>query len=327
MFENIAVADLAIGRSTVRQRILALLMSESVGRLHLREIQRRARTSPGTASRELARLVAAGLIEREAEGAQVYFRASASPFATMMRSLLIIAPAPADELPRPGRLPRAKTNAPKPAELAGSTAELAGSTAEPALEPATEIRDSMIEAATIEAPPATANPEHAESAGADQEGRPAQATRTEPTAETIPPRVFRPTNPDAVRPAWSAVPDLTAEAPAEHPHTADLVGLQIARRLAESVESLYAESGRLRGVYLCGERAAGSARPDADVETVIVLDRVDHYGAELERTSHLCAALSHELKLIVSRVFVFESDWLHRTDGSLPTVRAGAVEI
>jgi len=348
MFENIAVADLAIGRSTVRQRILALLMSESVGRLHLREIQRRARTSPGTASRELARLVAAGLIEREAEGAQVYFRASASPFATMMRSLLIIAPAPADELPRPGRLPRPETNAPKPAELAGSTAELAGSTAElagstaelagstaelagstaePALEPATEIRDSMIETATIEVPPATANPEHAESAGADQEGRPAQATRTEPTAETVPPRVFRPTNPDAVRPAWSAVPDLTAEAPAEHPHTADPVGLQIARRLAESVESLYAESGRLRGVYLCGERAAGSARPDADVETVIVLDRVDHYGAELERTSHLCAALSHELKLIVSRVFVSESDWLHRTDGSLPTVRAGAVEI
>lgn len=320
MFENIPVVDLAIGRSTVRQRILALLMSESVGRLHLREIQRRARTSPGTASRELARLVAAGLIEREAEGAQVYFRASASPFAAMMRSLLIIAPAPADELPRPGRLPRPKTNAPK-------TAELAGSTAEPALEPATELRDSMIVAATIKTPPATANQEQAESAQADQEGRPAQATRTEPTAETVPPRVFRPANPDAVRPAWSAMPDLAAEAPAEHPHTADPVGLQIARRLAESVESLYAESGRLRGVYLCGERAAGSARPDADVETVIVLDRVDHYGAELERTSHLCAALSHELKLIVSRVFVSESDWLHRTDGSLPTVRAGAVEI
>ena len=76
MFENSALVDLAVGRSSVRQRLLALLMDESCGRLHLRELQRRAATSPGTASRELAKLVAAGLIEREAEGSQVYFRAS-----------------------------------------------------------------------------------------------------------------------------------------------------------------------------------------------------------------------------------------------------------
>ena len=283
MFENIPLADLAMGRSTVRQRILALLMSEPSERLHLREIQRRANTSPGTASRELAKLVAAGLIEREAEGAQVYFRASASPFAAMMRSLLIIVPAPADGSPRPRRLPRPKTNAP--------TVQRAASTAGAA--------DTVIEAATIDEPP----------------------------TETAPPRVFRPKEPDAIKSAWSTVPDLTAELPAEQPRIADPIGLEIARRLAESVESLYAESRRLRGIYLYGDRAAGPTRADADVETLIVLDRVDHYGADLERTSHLCAALSHELKLIVSRIFVSESDWLHRTDGSLPAIRAGALEL
>jgi DNA-binding transcriptional ArsR family regulator len=289
MFENIPIADLAIGRSTVRQRILALLMSESAGRLHLREIQRRAGTSPGTASRELGKLVAAGLIEREAEGVQVYFRASDSPFAAMMRSLLIITPAPPDELPRPKRLPRPRSSAPKAARLADPVADHAA--ARPDIDAASSIA------------PGT----------------------SERSVQTAPPRVFRPTDPDALRPAWSAVPDLAA-APTGSLR-ADPVSLQMARRLAESVESLYADSGRLRGVYMYGARAAGSDRADADVETVIVLDRVTHYGAELERTSHLCAALSHELKLIVSRVFVSESDWLQRTDGSLPTLRTGAVEI
>jgi predicted transcriptional regulator with HTH domain len=59
VFENSPLVGLVIGRSGVRRRILALLMDESTSRLHLREIQRRAGTSPGTASRELGKLVAA----------------------------------------------------------------------------------------------------------------------------------------------------------------------------------------------------------------------------------------------------------------------------
>jgi DNA-binding transcriptional ArsR family regulator len=95
VIENISGVDLVIGRSTVRRRILALLMAGPERRLHLREIQRRATTSPGTASRELGRLVAAGLVEREAEGHQVYFRTITSPYATMIRTLLGVPAAPA----------------------------------------------------------------------------------------------------------------------------------------------------------------------------------------------------------------------------------------
>jgi uncharacterized protein len=87
VFENNATIDLAMGRSSVRRRILTILAQPET-RLHLREIQRRAGTSPGTASRELGRLVAAGLIEREAEGNQVYFRGASTPLAIMLRSLL-----------------------------------------------------------------------------------------------------------------------------------------------------------------------------------------------------------------------------------------------
>ena len=95
VIENISAVDLVVGRSTVRRRILALLMAGPERRLHLREIQRRATTSPGTASRELGRLVAAGLVEREAEGHQVYFRTITSPYATMIRTLLGVPAAPA----------------------------------------------------------------------------------------------------------------------------------------------------------------------------------------------------------------------------------------
>jgi DNA-binding transcriptional ArsR family regulator len=290
MFENRCVADILIGRSSIRQRILALLVSDPTIRLHLREIQRRAGTSPGTASRELAKLVAAGVIEREAEGAQVYFRAASSPLAALMRSLLILAPAPAQGIPQPRRVPRAKSNA--------QTGERTSSTIESPTEPATKSDSSSAERATAAA-----------------------------TAEPTQPRVFRPTDPGAVRSAWSIVPDLRADPPARQVHIADPVGIQIARPLAESLDSLYAESGRLRGIYLYGARAAGPARDDADVETLIVLDRVDHYGADLERTSHLYSALSHELKLVVSRVFVSESDWLNGTNSSLAAVRTEAVEI
>lgn len=101
MIENDSAIDLVVGRSAVRRRILALLMAGPEQRLHLRAIQRRAATSPGTASRELGRLVAAGLVEREAEGHQVYFRTTPSPFATMIRTLLGV---PAASVPtgRPG---------------------------------------------------------------------------------------------------------------------------------------------------------------------------------------------------------------------------------
>jgi DNA-binding transcriptional ArsR family regulator len=267
MIENTQAIELAVGRSSVRQRILALLMDESGGRLHLREIQRRASTSPGTASRELGKLVAAGLIEREAEGNQVYFRASTSPVATMLRSLLMVMPAQ-EVGPRPPRMPRARM--PKAKTATEATTE----TITPEL--------AEVESVTTESSRDLANIETAEA-----------------------PRIFGASRTAATRPA------------------PDPVGLEIAGRFAESIRSIYGED--LRGTYLYGARAAGPAPADADIETIIVLDRVDKYGAELERTSHLCASLSHESRLIVSRIFVAEEAWNAGPDGGLPAIRAEAV--
>ena len=70
-----SVSTLVLGRSAIRRRILELFVIDPDGRRHLREIARLAGTSAGTASRELGRLLVAGLVERSVEGRQVYFRA------------------------------------------------------------------------------------------------------------------------------------------------------------------------------------------------------------------------------------------------------------
>lgn len=68
-------ADLGASRSTVRQRILGLLVDAPGTRLHLRGIARLVGTSAGTAARELARLESAGLVSSQMEGRQRYFTA------------------------------------------------------------------------------------------------------------------------------------------------------------------------------------------------------------------------------------------------------------
>jgi DNA-binding transcriptional ArsR family regulator/predicted nucleotidyltransferase len=289
MLENtpaIPAIELAVGRSTIRQKILALLTAEPPIRLHLREIQRRVGTSPGTASRELARLVAAGLVEREAEGVQVYFRAAGTPYAAMMRSLLAMAPA-VEGRPRPAPIRRVRSGR---ADAGSSTVEH---------ERPAGPDDGSAQQKPVDAPePSPAAP-------------PASKARVETQADATAPVDEATVPPGAASAMGSRAPDP--------------LGLVVAARVAAAIRPLY--SGRLRGVYLFGARSGAPAPEDADVELMIVLDEVPAYGEELERTSSITAALSIELGLVVSRVFVAETDWIGRLDGQLPLVRGEAVAV
>ena len=78
-----------LGRSVIRQRLLAQLIDTPRDRYHLRELSRRAHTSAGTAARELGRLAADGVVVSEIEGRQRYFRVNtASPLYEPLRDLV-----------------------------------------------------------------------------------------------------------------------------------------------------------------------------------------------------------------------------------------------
>lgn len=74
---------------STRRGVLGLLYSRPEERFYLRQIARSAGTSAGTARRELEQLVAAGLLMREPDGNQVYYRAnSRSPIFSELRNII-----------------------------------------------------------------------------------------------------------------------------------------------------------------------------------------------------------------------------------------------
>lgn len=73
MSNILALMDLLFG--TTRQRVLAVLLLEPEASFHLRELARQAGTNAGTLARELDKLVATGLVQRQARGNQVAYRA------------------------------------------------------------------------------------------------------------------------------------------------------------------------------------------------------------------------------------------------------------
>ena len=82
-----------------RRKVLSLLLLHPGAHFHLREIARATHTQAGTLRRELSLLTGAGVIEREALGNQVRFRANESyPIYEELRSILKKTSGVADQL-------------------------------------------------------------------------------------------------------------------------------------------------------------------------------------------------------------------------------------
>lgn len=91
----------------------------------------------------------------------------------------------------------------------------------------------------------------------------------------------------------------------------------------QGLGSLYGR--RLRGVYLFGSYARGEEDQESDLDVLIVLDGLDRYGAELDRTGELISGLSLKYNVSISRVFVSERDWKEQKSAFLINVREEAV--
>jgi predicted nucleotidyltransferase len=67
--------------------------------------------------------------------------------------------------------------------------------------------------------------------------------------------------------------------------------------------------GQLSGVYLYGSHARGDARPDSDIDVLVVLEGDFDYSQMLELTSDLAWKLSLENDTVISLVFVSKAQF------------------
>lgn len=74
-------------------------------------------------------------------------------------------------------------------------------------------------------------------------------------------------------------------------------------------------------------KSRDEADEESDVDDLIVLDRVDDYSSEIDRTSELIAELSLELGASLSRVSASKRRWLEDESLLFLNVREEAIAV
>jgi predicted nucleotidyltransferase len=98
---------------------------------------------------------------------------------------------------------------------------------------------------------------------------------------------------------------------------------QIIQDLKLGLAALYGE--RLKGVFLFGSFSRGEADDESDIDVLIVLDRIEGYGHEVNRSSQLMAELSLKCGHSISCVFASERRWKEDQTNFFLNVREEAI--
>ena len=99
----------------------------------------------------------------------------------------------------------------------------------------------------------------------------------------------------------------------------------ILSRLRTELQTLY--GSRLKGLYMYGSYARGRQDIDSDVDVLIVLDRVEHYADEIDRTGPLISKQSLGAGVSISRVIVSDAQWNAGDTRFLANVSEDAVPV
>lgn len=99
----------------------------------------------------------------------------------------------------------------------------------------------------------------------------------------------------------------------------------ILSQLRSHLEQIYGD--RLVKMVLFGSQARGDARPDSDIDVLIVLDGEVNPGEEIMRNSYFVADLCLQNDEVVSCLYMDEDRFAHRNGPLLRNIRKEGVAL